>query len=130
MEAYQAAKARLFDTLLAPDGTAVLFSGLPFARALPLRAGARRWTYGRAADDTVRLVRAVQDLGGAWLDVDTPAGRFEVKSLLDAQELDSRGSTGTVYWEGLSDLYDAQGRRVGSGYLEMTGYAGRLNLGG
>ena len=82
MEAYQAAKARLFDTLLAPDGTAVLFSGLPFARALPLRAGARRWTYGRAADDTVRLVRAVQDLGGAWLDVDTPAGRFEARTHL------------------------------------------------
>jgi predicted secreted hydrolase len=61
--------------------------------------------------------------------VDTPAGRFEVRSLLDAQELDSRGSTGTVYWEGLSDLHDAQGRRVGSGYLEMTGYAGRLKLG-
>jgi predicted secreted hydrolase len=62
--------------------------------------------------------------------VDTPAGRFEVRALLDAQELDSRGSTGTVYWEGLSDLFDAQGRRVGSGYLEMTGYAGRLRLGG
>jgi predicted secreted hydrolase len=61
--------------------------------------------------------------------VDTPAGRFEVRALLDAQELDSRGSTGTVYWEGLSDLLDAQQRRVGSGYLEMTGYAGRLNLG-
>ena len=51
------------------------------------------------------------------------------KQLLDAQELDSRGSTGTVYWEGLSELFDAQQRRVGSGYLEMTGYAGRLNLG-
>ena len=61
--------------------------------------------------------------------VDTPAGRFEVRSLLDAQELDSRASTGTVYWEGLSDLYDAQQRRIGSGYLEMTGYAGRLRLG-
>jgi len=61
--------------------------------------------------------------------VDTPAGRFEVQALLDAQELDSRGSTGTVYWEGLSELRDAQGRRVGSGYLEMTGYAGRLRLG-
>ncbi len=62
--------------------------------------------------------------------VDTPAGRFEVRSLLDAQELDSRSSTGTVYWEGLSELFDTQQRRVGSGYLEMTGYAGRLNLGG
>jgi predicted secreted hydrolase len=61
--------------------------------------------------------------------VDTPAGRFEVRALLDAQELDSRGSTGTVYWEGLAELRDVQQRRVGSGYLEMTGYAGRLRLG-
>lgn len=61
--------------------------------------------------------------------VDTPAGRFEVRALLDAQELDSRAGTGTVYWEGLAELRDAQQRRVGSGYLEMTGYAGRLRLG-
>ena len=60
--------------------------------------------------------------------MDTPAGRFTVKALLDAQELDSRSSTGTVYWEGLSDLLDAQGQRVGRGYLEMTGYAQRLVL--
>lgn len=63
----------------------------------------------------------------AWR-VRTPAGVFEVEALLDAQELDSRASTGAVYWEGLSALRDAQGRRVGSGYLEMTGYAGRLRL--
>jgi predicted secreted hydrolase len=61
--------------------------------------------------------------------VDTPAGRFELRALLDAQELDSRASTGTVYWEGLSDLFDAQQRLIGSGYLEMTGYAGRLRVG-
>ncbi len=61
--------------------------------------------------------------------VDTPAGSFEVRARLDAQELDSRGSAGTVYWEGLSDLFDAQGRRVGRGYLELTGYASPLRLG-
>jgi len=61
--------------------------------------------------------------------VDTPAGRFEVRALLDAQELDSREGTGTVYWEGLSELRDARGQRTGSGYMEMTGYAGRLRLG-
>lgn len=59
----------------------------------------------------------------------TPAGRFSVRALADAQELDSRGSTGAIYWEGLSELLDAQGRRVGLGYLEMTGYAGALRLG-
>ena len=58
----------------------------------------------------------------------SPAGSHTVRSLLDAQELDARGSTGTVYWEGLSDLLDAQGQPVGRGYLEMTGYAQRLRL--
>lgn len=61
-------------------------------------------------------------------EIDTPAGRHTVRALMDSQELDSRGSTGTVYWEGLSELLDSHGRRVGLGYLEMTGYAGRLRL--
>jgi predicted secreted hydrolase len=60
--------------------------------------------------------------------LETPAGRFRVRTLLDTQELDGRGSTGTVYWEGLSELLDSSGRRIGLGYLEMTGYAGRLRL--
>jgi predicted secreted hydrolase len=63
----------------------------------------------------------------AWV-IDCPAGRFEARSLLDAQEMDSRTSTGTVYWEGLSSVHDGAGRRVGLGYLEMTGYAGRLRV--
>jgi predicted secreted hydrolase len=60
--------------------------------------------------------------------VRTPSGDFTVHALLDDQELDSRGSTGAVYWEGLSELRDAQGRRVGRGYLEMTGYVARLRF--
>lgn len=60
--------------------------------------------------------------------LDCPAGRFELQALLDAQELDGRASTGTVYWEGLSELRDAGGTRVGLGYLEMTGYAAPLRL--
>ncbi len=58
----------------------------------------------------------------------TPSGNYRISTLLDAQELDSRNSTGAVYWEGVSELHDALGRRVGRGYLEMTGYAGRLQL--
>jgi predicted secreted hydrolase len=60
--------------------------------------------------------------------IETPAGRHTLRTLLDAQELDSRATTGTIYWEGLSELLDAGGIRVGLGYLEMTGYAGRLQL--
>ena len=48
----------------------------------------------------------------------------------DGPWLDSRRSTGSAYWEGLSELLDAQGRPVGRGYLEMTGYAGALRLTG
>ena len=60
--------------------------------------------------------------------VQCPGGMFRVRALADAQELDSRATSGTVYWEGLSELLDPQGRRVGLGYLEMTGYAGALKL--
>ena len=58
----------------------------------------------------------------------TPAGRFSLHALLDDQELDSRASTGAVYWEGLSELRDAQGSPIGRGYLELTGYQSPLRL--
>ena len=58
----------------------------------------------------------------------TPAGRWHVAALQDDQELDSRESTGSVYWEGLSALRDDGGEAVGYGYLELTGYSGKLRL--
>ena len=48
--------------------------------------------------------------------------------MIDNQELDSRSSTGSIYWEGLSELVDSQGKRVGMGYLEMTGYGQALRM--
>jgi predicted secreted hydrolase len=60
--------------------------------------------------------------------VTTPVGVFTVEALQDDQELDSRASTGSIYWEGLSRLRDRSGAVAGSGYLEMTGYAGRLRI--
>jgi len=62
-----------------------------------------------------------------WV-VRTPAGSYTVRAIQDNQELDSRASTGAFYWEGLSELLDSNGRRVGRGYLEMTGYAQRLRM--
>ena len=62
-----------------------------------------------------------------WI-VRTPADFYTVRAVIDNQELDSRASTGAIYWEGLSDLLDSNGRRVGRGYLEMTGYAQALRL--
>jgi predicted secreted hydrolase len=54
--------------------------------------------------------------------------QFKVEALIDDQELDSRQSTGAIYWEGLSDLLDANDQVIGRGYLEMTGYASPLQL--
>jgi predicted secreted hydrolase len=62
-----------------------------------------------------------------WV-VQTPADFYTVKAVIDNQELDSRQSTGSIYWEGLSDLIDSNGKRVGRGYLEMTGYAKPLRM--
>jgi predicted secreted hydrolase len=63
----------------------------------------------------------------AWR-IESPVGNFSVTALLDNQELAGDSSTGTIYWEGLSELRDDAGRRLGLGYLEMTGYSGRLVL--
>ena len=60
--------------------------------------------------------------------VTTPVGVFEAHALLDNQELDSRASTGAVYWEGVCALHDVSGALRGHGYLEMTGYAQTLRL--
>jgi predicted secreted hydrolase len=51
----------------------------------------------------------------------------DLQPLMDDQELDSRASTGTIYWEGaVRALHD--GKPVGLGYLELTGYWKALKL--
>ena len=50
-----------------------------------------------------------------------------LEPLLDDQELDSRASVGTIYWEGAVRAF-AGGREIGRGYLELTGYGGKLKL--
>ena len=62
-----------------------------------------------------------------WI-VRTPADFYTVKAVIDNQELDSRQSTGSIYWEGLSELINSNGKKVGSGYLEMTGYSKPLQM--
>ncbi|PKO30102.1 MAG: carotenoid 1,2-hydratase [Betaproteobacteria bacterium HGW-Betaproteobacteria-7] len=52
---------------------------------------------------------------------------FQLRPLFDDQELDSRRSTGAVYWEGAVRLSEA-GREIGRGYLEMTGYGEAIRV--
>jgi predicted secreted hydrolase len=44
-----------------------------------------------------------------------------LKPLMDDQELDSRASTGTIYWEGAVRAF-SNNAEIGRGYLELTGY--------
>ncbi len=46
---------------------------------------------------------------------------LQLDPLMEDQELDSRMSTGAVYWEGAVTALQ-NGQRVGRGYLELTGY--------
>jgi predicted secreted hydrolase len=51
----------------------------------------------------------------------TGSTHWQIKPLQDDQELDSRRSTGAVYWEGAVTIV-RDGAPAGRGYLELTGY--------
>nr|WP_249115903.1 carotenoid 1,2-hydratase [Azoarcus sp. L1K30] len=59
-----------------------------------------------------------------------PARRVRIAPMMDDQELDSRRSTGAIYWEGAVRVFEAgaSAREIGRGYLEMTGYADPLKM--
>jgi predicted secreted hydrolase len=58
---------------------------------------------------------------GVQYPVSMQVNGLRLEPLMDDQELDSRLSTGTIYWEGAVTAY--RGREaVGRGYLELTGY--------
>jgi predicted secreted hydrolase len=126
-------------------GMNLLDGGALMAFRMRDRAGGTLWTGGawRSARGEVRNFAPGEvrfEAGRRWKspatqasypvqwEVSTPVGRFTVKARLDNQELDSRNSTGAIYWEGLSDLLDERGAPVGRGYLEMTGYAQALRM--
>jgi predicted secreted hydrolase len=53
--------------------------------------------------------------------VEAQGRAWDLEPLMLDQELDARGTAGTVYWEGAVRALQA-GREVGRGYLELTGY--------
>ena len=63
----------------------------------------------------------------AWR-LKSPAGEMLLSAAFDAQEIDARRTSGLAYWEGAAHLFDSQNRPLGTGYLELTGYAGRPPL--
>jgi len=59
------------------------------------------------------------------MEVTVGGRRWTLEPLMDDQELDARASTGTLYWEGAVRIA-GEHARGGRGYLELTGYAGRV----
>ena len=57
----------------------------------------------------------------------TGATRWTLAPLQPDQELDSRRSTGAIYWEGAVTI-SRDGAAVGHGYLELTGYGRAMTL--
>jgi len=61
------------------------------------------------------------------MQIDLGDMRWRLTPLQDDQELDSRQSTGAVYWEGAVTI-ERNGKPAGRGYFEMTGYMKALKL--
>jgi UDP-N-acetylmuramyl-tripeptide synthetase/UDP-N-acetylmuramoyl-tripeptide--D-alanyl-D-alanine ligase len=131
MEAYMAAKMRLFDTILAPGAGAVVNLDDPYGEAFASAArisGLDLMTVG-AAGTFVRILDvardgwaqiATVDIGGGPRPVRIPlVGAFQVSNALVAATL--AAATGSV---SLSDALDAlEGIKGAKGRLELTGYA-------
>jgi predicted secreted hydrolase len=137
---YLAAEASGWDWI----GINLADGGALMAFRIRAKAGGAFWAGGahRTADGRVTLL-APDAIGftplRSWrsprTEVEYPvtmrvrAGALELdlEPLMDDQELDSRATTGTIYWEGA--VRAVQGRRpAGRGYLELTGYWKPLKL--
>jgi predicted secreted hydrolase len=130
---------------LAPEAGGWDWAGLNLADGAALMAfrirtrdGGALWAGGthRSADGRVRVFRPQEvafEPARHWRSPRTRAEypvamRLRAGALdltlepsMDDQELDSRASTGTIYWEGAVRAMSG-GRPLGQGYLELTGY--------
>ena len=105
--------------------------------------GATLWSHAARRDAQGRVITETADMRWTprrwWVsprsqarypvacEVTIEAETLTLQPLMDDQEIDARMSTGGYYWEGAISVSLGQ-RRVGRGYLELTGYAGRLRL--
>jgi predicted secreted hydrolase len=70
------------------------------------------------------------DYPAGWtIVIPSEALRIELEPTVDAQELDTRATTGVIYWEGSQrvDATRAGRNQGGEAYVELTGYAATTN---
>lgn len=95
-------------TLVAPDGT-------------PRYLEPSSWSVRATGSWTSPRTGATYPSG--WVvEVPSEGVRLDVVPLLREQENAGTSSGGIFYWEGAVEARDATGRRVGAGYVELTGY--------
>ncbi len=87
MDAYFAAKRRLFTEHLAPGGTAVVNARDPWGARLAdqLGPGPRVWRYGIREEDALRAADVTVGLSGVRATFHTPAGPLAIRSPLVGQ---------------------------------------------
>jgi len=85
-------------------------------------AAKRRWT-STATGTSYPVATSIQLSNSKDEQHDT----WDLLPLSDDQELDSRRSTGAIYWEGAVTV-QRNGKPAGRGYLELTGYNKALKL--
>lgn len=108
------------------------------------KTGAPFWAHAAMRDATGKITQFEADAvrfipqrrwrsprtGAAYpvaMRIQTGSTIWQLTPLQDDQELDSRQSTGSVYWEGAVSV-SRDGKPAGHGYLELTGYVKPLKL--
>jgi UDP-N-acetylmuramoyl-L-alanyl-D-glutamate--2,6-diaminopimelate ligase len=87
MHSYMVAKARLFEELMAPDGTAIINGDAVEHKEIRPRC-ARTWRFGTHEEHEIRLGHHQLDLSGCRAEVTTPMGEGTLRiSLLGAHNL-------------------------------------------
>jgi predicted secreted hydrolase len=100
----------VYGTLVRPDGTV---EHLPAGSFTVTTTGT--WT-----SDATSI-----DYPAGWhIELPTEDLTIDLRPTVDAQELDTRASTGVVYWEGSQEVSATRGRATlgGEAYVELTGY--------
>jgi predicted secreted hydrolase len=111
---------------LAPEAAGWDWTGLNLRDGRSLMAFRMRersgGTHFAPPDTTFRPLRLwTSPRTGVEYPVSMQVNGLRLEPLMDDQELDSRTSTGTIYWEGAVRAFRERAE-VGRGYLELTGY--------
>jgi predicted secreted hydrolase len=111
---------------LAPEATGWDWAGINLAdgralMAFRMRDKAGGTHYAPPGVSFRRLRTWKSPRTGVEYPVSMQVNDLRLEPLMDDQELDSRASTGTIYWEGAVRAFEGASE-VGRGYLELTGY--------